>query len=151
MLSFFAFCQKKKKEKKKGWKEIRFLISSLPLSTFSLRISILKMRPPSHILRSLAEAQSKVFSTTPPPPVGQDSLRTGAKYLRKRLVGPSMLRYYPPVLNLRSFRNMFPELKEVDEETGKMRSLLMDPEEHQRLLDVEKKKANGKGPPKKGK
>lgn len=62
-----------------------------------------------------------------------------------------MLRYYPPVLNLRSFRNMFPELKEVDEETGKMRSLLMDPEEHQRLLDVEKKKANGKGPPKKGK
>lgn len=112
------------------------------------------MRPPSHVLRSLAEAQSKVFSITPPPPVGQESLRTGAKYLRKRLVGPSMLKYYPPVLNLRSFQNMFPELKEVivDPETGKktVKSLLVDPREDQRLLDVEKKKAIGKGPPKKG-
>lgn len=108
------------------------------------------MRPPSHLLRTLAEAQSKVFSTTPPPPLGQPSLRTGAKILKKRLVGPSMLKYYPPTLNLRSFAASFPDLRIFDPETGKSKSGLLDPVEVQRLKDVEKKKAIGKGPPKKG-
>jgi small subunit ribosomal protein S33 len=109
-----------------------------------------KMRPPSQVLRAIAEAQSKVFSTTPPPPIGQESLRTGAKYLRKGLVGPSMLKYYPPILNLRSFAPMFPELATYNEETGKMKTVLQDSKEVQRLLDVERRKAMGKGPPKKG-
>lgn len=108
------------------------------------------MRPPSQILRALAEAQAKVFSTAPPPPPGQESLRTGAKYLRKRLVGPSMLRYYPPTLNLRSIVNRFESFKYLDPETGKEKSHLMHPREAQRLADVERKKKIGKGPPKKG-
>ncbi|UZJ53396.1 hypothetical protein CBS101457_002716 [Exobasidium rhododendri] len=108
------------------------------------------MRPPSQILRTLAEARSKIFSTTPPPPVGQPSLRTGAKILRKRLVGPSMLKYYTPTVNLRSFAASFPELNRLDPETGRIKSGLIDPAEVQRLKDVEKKKAIGKGPPKKG-
>jgi small subunit ribosomal protein S33 len=108
------------------------------------------MRPPSQIMRALAEAQSKVFSTTPPPPVGQESLRTGAKYLRRRLVGPSMLKYYPPVLNLRSFARNFPELATYNEETGKMKTILTTAYEIQRLEDVERKKSIGRGPPKKG-
>jgi small subunit ribosomal protein S33 len=61
-----------------------------------------------------------------------------------------MLRYYPPTLNLRTFKAQFKELQMIDPETGKVKSTLTSPDEAQRLIDVERKKAIGKGPPKKG-
>ncbi|KAG5350766.1 hypothetical protein C0989_009356 [Termitomyces sp. Mn162] len=66
-------------------------------------------------------------------------MRTGAKYLRARLRGPSMLKYYPPVINIAQLARKYPELELVDED------------EEQRLQDIEDRKKRGKGAPKKAK
>ncbi|KAI3625841.1 hypothetical protein CBS9595_001202 [Malassezia furfur] len=91
--------------------------------------------PPPKSLAALQALRSKVFGTTYNP----NNVRTGAKYLRKSLVGAAMLRYYPPQLNLRTVRDAVPGI-----------GRLMFPEEKQRFADVERKKMLGKGPPKKG-
>ncbi|KAG6810332.1 hypothetical protein H0H92_012366 [Tricholoma furcatifolium] len=66
-------------------------------------------------------------------------MRTGAKYLRARLRGPSMIKYYPPVINIAQLARKYPELELVDED------------EEQRLQDIEDRKKRGKGAPKKAK
>lgn len=96
------------------------------------------MAPSAQALRTLATLRSRIFATAAPPSV-PGGVRTGAKFLRQRLVGPSMLRYYPAQLNYKSFNALEPSLPK-----------LLDPRETQRLKDVERKKVLGKGPPKKG-
>ncbi|WFD42178.1 mitochondral 37S ribosomal protein S27 [Malassezia psittaci] len=90
---------------------------------------------PAKSLATLHVLRSKIFETTHNP----TNARNGGKYLRKSLVGPAMLRYYPPQLNLKTLREAVPAI-----------GPLMLPEEKQRLQDVERKKMLGKGPPKKG-
>ena len=66
-------------------------------------------------------------------------MRTGAKYLRKRLVGPSMLNYYPREVSIAKLNSWNPGWD------------LVDLKEQQRVQDVEAKKKRGKGTPKKAK
>lgn len=86
-------------------------------------------------LAALVKTRCAVFQTSYNP----TSVRTGAKYLRARLRGPSMMNYYPPTLSLSSIIRKYPELE------------LVDAAEQQRLQDVEDKKKRGKGAPKKAK
>ncbi|KAJ1019404.1 hypothetical protein NDA16_004521 [Ustilago loliicola] len=95
----------------------------------------MKVAPSSSAVLSLKALQSKVFGTTYNP----THARTGAKVLRQRLQGPSMLTYYPPTVNFRSIEKLAPGL-----------GRLQDVREIQREKDVERKKMLGKGPPKKG-
>ncbi|PWN54091.1 hypothetical protein IE53DRAFT_372677 [Violaceomyces palustris] len=91
--------------------------------------------PTASTLAPLKALQSKVFGTIHNP----DQLRIGSKVLKQRLVGPSMLTYYPPTIDLASLTKTVPAV-------GK----LVHFREVQRLKDVERKKMLGKGPPKKG-
>ena len=51
---------------------------------------------------ALTQTGAEVFGWT-----GSDSLaRSGAKYLRRSLVGPSMAQYYPPLLRLKPIREV---------------------------------------------
>lgn len=84
---------------------------------------------------ALVKTRCAVFQTSYNP----TSVRTGAKYLRARLRGPSMVNYYPPTLSLSSIIREFPEME------------LVDAAERQRLQDVEDRKKRGKGAPKKAK
>ncbi|KAF8650033.1 hypothetical protein AX16_005450 [Volvariella volvacea WC 439] len=86
-------------------------------------------------LAALTKLRCSIFQTSYNP----TGIRTGAKYLRARLRGPSMVRYYPQEINLSKIARMYPELEIVDEV------------EEQRLQDVEDKKKRGKGAPKKAK
>lgn len=86
-------------------------------------------------LAALVKTRCTVFQTSYNP----TSVRTGAKYLRARLRGPSMLNYYPPTFSLASAIREFPELE------------LVDATEQQRLQDIEDRKRRGKGAPKKAK
>ncbi len=97
--------------------------------------------------RQLASLRARVFGETFNP----TSERTGAKYLRQRLVGPAMLTYYPPQLKLRGLLNSVAHLPGPDGKPfGKTNDVLVAPHEAQRLIDVERRKFMGKGPPKKG-
>ena len=82
---------------------------------------------------ALARLRCAIFQTSYNP----TCVRTGAKYLRKRLRGPSMVRYYPQEINLSQIARQYPELELVNED------------EEQRLQDVEDRKKRGKGAPKK--
>lgn len=98
----------------------------------------LTMAIPSR-LAALKQLQCSIFQTSYNP----ESLRTGAKYLRRRLRGPSMINYYPPELSVARVKQ-------------EMKSLVPDFEfvnsaEVQRLQDIEDKKKRGKGAPKKAK
>jgi len=86
-------------------------------------------------LKSLTRLRCEIFQTAYNP----KNLRTGAKYLRARLRGPSMVEYYPKIVNLSQIAREFPEMGIVNEY------------EEQRLMDVEDKKRRGKGTPKKAK
>lgn len=86
-------------------------------------------------LLELTRLRCDVFSTLYNP-LG---LRTGAKYLRARLRGPSMVQYYPKQLSFKDLSRAMPELK------------LVNFEEEQRLFDVAERKKRGKGAPKKAK
>ncbi|PWN36955.1 uncharacterized protein FA14DRAFT_159225 [Meira miltonrushii] len=115
------------------------------------------MRPPAPVLHALAEARARIFQTAPPRALGESpSLRTGAKFLKKRLVGPSMLAYYPPTVSFKPLNKALygpggPHEGETwQAPDGTTRTGLIDLKELQRLHDVEHKKAIGKGPPKKG-
>jgi len=90
--------------------------------------------PPSR-LAILKQLQSRIFQTSYNP----KSTRTGAKYLRARLRGPSMLAYYPESFNIAQITRQYPELEIVNED------------EEERLQDVLDRKKRGKGPPKKAK
>ncbi|KAJ7090584.1 mitochondrial ribosomal subunit S27-domain-containing protein [Mycena crocata] len=89
----------------------------------------------SSTLRGLTRLRCEIFQTSYNP----KNLRTGAKYLRSRLRGPSMVEYYPKTISLSEIARKFPELGIINEA------------EVQRLADVEDKKRRGKGTPKKAK
>ncbi|KAJ6624998.1 mitochondrial ribosomal subunit S27-domain-containing protein [Mycena sp. CBHHK59/15] len=93
------------------------------------------VRPLSSTLKGLTRLRCEIFQTSYNP----KNLRTGAKYLRARLRGPSIVGYYPKTVNLSQIARDYPKLKLVDEE------------EQQRLADVEDRKRRGKGTPKKAK
>lgn len=84
-------------------------------------------------LAALTRLRCSVFATAYNP----TSQHTGAKYLRARLRGPSMMKYYPQVFKISDINKRFPELELVDED------------EAQRFADIEALKARGKGAPKK--
>lgn len=86
-------------------------------------------------LNLLQSLRCSIFATSYNP----TSARTGAKYLKARLRGPSMLNYYPKILKISDFNKLFPELKLEDED------------EVQRLKDLAALRARGKGAPKKAK
>ena len=86
-------------------------------------------------LAALTQLRCQIFQTSYNP----TSVRTGAKYLRARLRGPSMIRYYPEELTVARFNRMGGDFK------------IQDWAEYQRLADVEEKKRRGKGAPKKAK
>ncbi|EGN96408.1 hypothetical protein SERLA73DRAFT_186143 [Serpula lacrymans var. lacrymans S7.3] len=90
--------------------------------------------PPARIAR-IVSTRCSIFETFYNP----QSLRTGAKYLRARLRGPSMVKYYPQEINIAKAIRAYPELEMVNKA------------EVQRLQDVEDKKKRGKGAPKKAK
>ncbi|KAI0314897.1 mitochondrial ribosomal subunit S27-domain-containing protein, partial [Amylostereum chailletii] len=90
---------------------------------------------PSRLV-ALARLQSTIFQTAYNP----TSMRTGAKYLRRRLQGPSMVNYYPKNLTIATLnRQLAPEDR------------LVDRAETQRLQDIVDRKKRGKGTPKKAK
>ncbi|KAJ7746904.1 mitochondrial ribosomal subunit S27-domain-containing protein [Mycena maculata] len=86
-------------------------------------------------LKGLTRLRCEIFQTAYNP----KNLRTGAKYLRARLRGPSMMEYYPKTITLSQVARELPQLGIVDED------------EMQRLQDVEDRKRRGKGAPKKAK
>ncbi|KZT11156.1 uncharacterized protein LAESUDRAFT_754846 [Laetiporus sulphureus 93-53] len=87
-------------------------------------------------LATLTRLRCAIFQTSYNP----TSIRTGAKYLRARLRGPSMVQYYPKPFTVAMFNRMHGgEFKIVDEK------------EERRVADVEAKKKRGKGVPKKAK
>lgn len=60
--------------------------------------------------RQLLTLRSQIFSHAPPPPPhAPGGQRTGSKILSRRLVGPSMLSYYPMTLQMQSMRKFLPE------------------------------------------
>lgn len=90
---------------------------------------------PAKSLAALNALRCQVFGTSYNP----NNVRTGAKYLKKSLVGSAMLSYYPPQLHLSSLSI-----------GGENFAKLIHPKESQRWKDVARKRLIGKGPPKKG-
>ncbi|KAF8953179.1 mitochondrial ribosomal subunit S27-domain-containing protein [Flammula alnicola] len=86
-------------------------------------------------LAALTKLRCSIFQTSYNP----ESLRTGAKYLRRRLRGPSMVGYYPESFNIPQIIRKYKELEMVDDD------------EEERLIDVMDRKKRGKGAPKKAK
>ncbi|KAF8061770.1 mitochondrial ribosomal subunit S27-domain-containing protein [Lyophyllum atratum] len=86
-------------------------------------------------LKTLTRLRCSIFETSYNP----TSIRTGAKYLRARLRGPSMVQYYPEVINVARLARQYPALELIDED------------EEQRVQDIEDRKKRGKGAPKKAK
>lgn len=86
-------------------------------------------------IAALNKLRCSIFQTLYNP----TSVRTGAKYLRARLRGPSMINYYPPVLSIAQLKKGNPGWEIQDED------------EIQRFQDVEDRKKRGKGAPKKAK
>ncbi|KAH9978462.1 mitochondrial ribosomal subunit S27-domain-containing protein [Russula compacta] len=79
-------------------------------------------------LAALTRLRSIVFQTSYNP----TSQRTGAKYLKRRLRGPSMVEYYPNQLSISAINKQFQGLDLVDED------------EELRLQDVADKKKRGR-------
>lgn len=90
--------------------------------------------PPSR-LAVLKQLRCSIFQTSYNP----QSLRTGAKYFRARLRGPSMSSYYPLSFDIAKIARQYPDLEMVNDD------------EEERLQDVLDRKRRGKGPPKKAK
>ena len=85
-------------------------------------------------LAALTRLRCAIFQTSYNP----TSARTGAKYLRARLRGPSMVQYYPQELSVAKFNRM---------SHGEFK--IADLAEAQRLTNIEALKKRGKGAPKK--
>ncbi|KAK7688914.1 hypothetical protein QCA50_007605 [Cerrena zonata] len=84
-------------------------------------------------IAALNRLRCNIFQTSYNP----ESIRTGAKYLRARLKGPSLINYYPQEINMSTFIKGFPD------------EGLVDLDEEQRLQDIIDKKKRGKGTPRK--
>ncbi len=138
--------------------------------------------PTRSAVNALKLVQSQIFQTVHNP----DALRTGAKYLRKRLRGPAMLAYLPPRINLRklvdapeyAFDPPRPKRPEdtagnavwnkyeaelldvrrrgnvepgfIEVERDETLGWLADMKEVTRRKEVAERRADGRGPPKKG-
>ena len=87
-------------------------------------------------LQAVKQLQCSIFATTYNP----TNARNGAKYLKGRLRGPSMVQYYPPRITFKDIEHM------LDGEFG-----ATDLAEQERLDGVEERKRRGKGTPKKAK
>ena len=87
-------------------------------------------------LQALKRLQCSIFSTTYNP----TNARNGAKYLKGRLRGPSLVQYYPPRITFKDIEHI------LHGEFG-----VTDLAEQERLDDVEERKRRGKGAPKKAK
>jgi small subunit ribosomal protein S33 len=86
-------------------------------------------------LAQLAQLSAKLFNNVYNP-TGE---RTGNKILRKRLIGPTVVGWYPKrIITLREITDAFPGMK------------LINQEEKLRLEEITKRKKRGKGAPKKG-
>ncbi|KAI8320226.1 hypothetical protein GQ54DRAFT_298807 [Martensiomyces pterosporus] len=86
----------------------------------------------------LAEISSKIFGTTFNP----TGARTGNYILRQNFRGEQMVRYYPS--------QMDGDMARVSRISRLMGEKYYDPEEIDRLNALDKRKARGKGGPKKG-
>lgn len=89
---------------------------------------------PSRI-NAINRLRCSIFQTSYNP----TSVRTGAKYLRARLRGPSMVKYYANIPSIPRLIKEFPEVGWVNHA------------EQVRFQDIEDHKARGKGVPKKAK
>ena len=126
--------------------QLRTLLSSVPSAAQSA-ILAKRSSPAAHQLK-LQKLRCEIFQTSFNP----NSDRTGAKYLRARLRGPSMINYYPAQLSIRRVNGVIKSL--YHETLRKDRSTpppiyLEDAKELQRVEDVAALKARGKGKPKK--
>ena len=93
--------------------------------------------PARSLLSSLTQLRCSIFQTAYNP----TSARSGAKYLRARLRGPSLASYYPPREQL-SIGALNRTCRGFN---------LVDVDEVKRLIDIKEHKARGKGAPKKAK
>ncbi|EJU05850.1 hypothetical protein DACRYDRAFT_62542 [Dacryopinax primogenitus] len=84
-------------------------------------------------MRQLARLRSTIFDTSYNP----SSARTGAKYIRRRLLGPAMVRYYPQKIDMKLVKALAWDMD------------LLDPAEEERREDREMERRRGKGAPKK--
>ncbi|CAG8457585.1 10320_t:CDS:2 [Paraglomus occultum] len=90
---------------------------------------------PKPRLLKLQELTCSLFNTVYNP----TSARTGNKILKQRLIGPSIVNWYPAkMIKLKEISNMFPDFDLVDQG------------EQRRLDDIARRKRRGKGAPKKG-
>lgn len=89
------------------------------------------------VLKSLNRLRCSIFQTTFNP----ISRRNGAKYLKSRLRGPSMVEYYPPrdEMSITKLNTIYPGWN------------LVDIHEVRRKIAVQEHKDRGKGAPKKAK
>ncbi|KAI5117407.1 hypothetical protein M0805_004629 [Coniferiporia weirii] len=94
-------------------------------------------QPYPRVLTALKRLRCSIFQTTYNP----NSLRTGAKYLRARLRGPSLVEYYPPreEMSIGQLNKAYPGWN------------LVDIHEVRRNIDIQEHKDRGKGAPKKAK
>ncbi|KAF8344130.1 uncharacterized protein EI90DRAFT_3028370 [Cantharellus anzutake] len=124
--------------------QLRSLLASAPSAAQS---AILAKRT-SRIAKQLTleKLRSEIFQTSFNP----TSTRSGAKYLRSRLRGPSMINYYPAQLSIRRVNGVISELYREALRKDKLTPppiYLEDTKELQRLEDVAALKARGKGKP----
>ncbi|KAH8114193.1 mitochondrial ribosomal subunit S27-domain-containing protein [Phellopilus nigrolimitatus] len=89
------------------------------------------------LLKSLTRLRCSIFQTAFNP----GSQRTGAKYLRSRMRGPSMVAYYPErdEMSIGALNKEYPGWN------------LVDVHEVRRRIDVKEHRDRGKGAPKKAK
>ncbi|CAH7685702.1 hypothetical protein BY996DRAFT_24692 [Phakopsora pachyrhizi] len=106
--------------------------------------------PTKFRLVSLSRVQSKIFETSFNP----TNLRTGEKYLTKKLRGPLMKDYYPPIrpVDWKALNSILVRTAKAEGITGRDLEFwkLPDLREEKRLDRVAYNKKRGKGPPKKG-
>ncbi|KAA1072297.1 hypothetical protein PGT21_032044 [Puccinia graminis f. sp. tritici] len=106
--------------------------------------------PTKFRLQALAKAQSTVFQT----PYNPRNLRTGDRYLTKKLKGPLLQTYYPPIrpVNFKQLNHIFVQTAKANGVTGRDLEYwkLPDLREEKRLERVAYNRKRGKGPPKKG-
>lgn len=102
-------------------------------------------------LQALDRTRSIIFQTTYNP---NPELRTGERYLTKKLKGPILKTYYPPIrpVNFKRVRQIFVQTAKAAGVTGRDLEYwkLPDLREERRLERVAYNKKRGKGPPKKG-
>jgi small subunit ribosomal protein S33 len=93
-------------------------------------------------LASLTKIRCSIFQTSYNP----TSARTGAKYLRGRLRGPGMLKYYPEAIDMAQVQRMYKAAGILPPGAPSINL-----PEAQRLEDVEARRARGKATPTKTK